>query len=69
MTQAIQNICDSCMNAGYDEGGFGLDEASMAMLLTEMGADMADHICDGPESGEQCGCACQRRNFAWRVRS
>lgn len=58
-------ICDSCSQAGYEEAaGLGLDDLDIAAtVLLEMGADIADHLCDETESeGEiRCECACRRR--------
>ena len=60
---AIQSVrlCDSCNNAADDEAGFELDQYSRDTLMFDLGADIADHICDSPESGETCRCACQPR--------
>ena len=55
------NICDSCNNAARDEVGSDLDEVTAEMLLTELGADILDHICDSPDNGSRCDCDCNRR--------
>jgi hypothetical protein len=54
-------ICDSCIMALEDEG-FGELEEDVGLLLTTLGADIADHLCDAIESdGEiECRCACKR---------
>lgn len=58
-------LCDSCLQAGEDEAqGFGLDNDQIVeTVLLELGADIADHICDEVETdGEiKCSCACRRR--------
>ena len=51
-------FCDSCTNSACDEAGGDLDQDSIAILLMEMGADIADHNCDARETGEDCACAC-----------
>ena len=60
MTTAI--LCDSCINAATDEAGYDLDAASTQIILIEMGADIADHICDSRENGQACHCACNNPN-------
>ena len=57
---AAPAFCDSCTNAACDEAGGDLDQDSIAILLIEMGADIADHCCDAAETGESCACACNR---------
>ena len=53
--------CDSCTNAAEDEAGFTPEPLALHLMLGEMGADIADHFCDGWESGRSCYCACRRR--------
>jgi hypothetical protein len=50
-------VCDSCLDALYDEGyeGEGAEE-----LLIALGADLPDHICESVETCKPCDCACQR---------
>ena len=54
-------VCDSCVMALEDET-FGELEEDVELLLTSLGGDIADHICDAIESeGEiDCRCACAR---------
>lgn len=54
-------VCDSCTNAAHDEGAGDIAE----LLMLEVGAEMADHLCDEEETGGQivCGCACRN----WRA--
>ena len=65
-------ICDSCANAVHDEAGGELDPDSTALIATELGRDIADHLCDDTENGEtvrKCLCACgDRRRAAGPVR-
>ena len=60
MTTKQTRYCDSCTNAARDEAGFELDPFSIHTVLFDMGADIADHICDSPENGEPCDCDCRR---------
>ena len=55
-------VCDSCTNAAHDEGAGAIAE----LLMLELGADMADHLCDEVETGGQivCGCACRNGRAA-----
>lgn len=55
------SVCDSCLDAAYDEGID--DDATANMVMLELGADLADHLCDQVETdGEtSCACACRRR--------
>lgn len=50
--------CDSCIQAAGDEGADGFEEEALA----ELGAEIADHLCDKRESeGEvPCDCPCNR---------
>jgi hypothetical protein len=50
-------ICDSCFMEAEDEGA---PEGEEAMLMCEMGGELADHLCDEIESdGDiQCACSC-----------
>ena len=50
--------CDSCSNAGHEDASIDLDDLSMAALLPDMGANIADHMCDEPENGETGDCTC-----------
>ena len=55
-------ICDSCLEAAAD---YGIpDRPSQELLMVELGADIADHLCDQVEArdlGIKCTCACRRR--------
>ena len=45
MTATAQTaFCDSCANPAQDETGFELDPYSHTVLLTDLGADIADHL-------------------------
>ena len=56
-------FCDSCKNAAHDEAGFDIDPLTEELLLLDMGADIADHLCDQDETAQPCLCACNRRHF------
>ena len=60
MTQTPNTYCDSCLDAAQDEAGFELDDFSIGAILGDMGADIADHLCDTTETGAPCACACNR---------
>lgn len=66
-------VCDSCVMALEDETFGELErvattEEDVELLLTSLGGDIADHICDAIETkGEiDCRCACARREKAKR---
>ena len=48
--------CESCLDAAYDEGAEDVDDAEL--LLAELGADIADHLCDNVEVGLEAECKC-----------
>ena len=51
-------VCDGCLTAAYDEGAG--DHGLQVTICTDMGADIADHLCDAreePGTGP-CACAC-----------
>ena len=54
-----RGICDSCLDAAHDEGA---EDDIAALVMLELGADLADHDCDGIESGGafKCLCPCRR---------
>ena len=54
-----RRICDSCLDAAHDEG---VDDDIAELAMLELGADMADHLCDAVESGGaiKCLCPCRR---------
>lgn len=59
------NVCDSCLTAAYDELGEMGGDTDLAMQRTvclEMGADIADHLCDEIEEPDlgPCACACKQ---------
>jgi len=61
---AATSPCDSCMDVGSEEAGnWGLNEDDIAEVLSELGGDIADHLCDEIETdGEiRCGCGCHLR--------
>ena len=64
-------ICDTCMEAAYEEGPFMAvgdmdppdpadDDDLFRYICVEYGAEMPDHICQRVETGEQCDCGCKR---------
>jgi len=56
-------VCASCLEAAVEEGAPD-DLESMTLVMVEMGADVADHLCDAreaPNDAAPCLCACQRR--------
>ena len=53
-------VCDGCLTTAYDEGAG--DRENQQIICREMGADIADHLCDAreePETG-RCSCACNQ---------
>lgn len=55
-------VCGSCLGAAEEEGL--PDRESQELVMVEMGADIADHLCDATEAPDldlRCSCACQRR--------
>ena len=52
----MSKFCDSCLDAAMDEGVPEGEEN----ILFDMGADIADHLCDQIESDGDivCRCAC-----------
>ena len=51
-------VCDGCLTAAYDEGAG--DPGLQRTVCLDMGADIADHLCDAreePGTGP-CACAC-----------
>ena len=54
------NVCDSCLDAAYDDG---VEGDMQDTVMRELGGDMADHLCDEieTEGGIICGCGCRRR--------
>ena len=50
-------FCDDCLDAAYDMGID--DDETMDTILSEMGADIADHTCESVEFDRVCGCACK----------
>jgi len=54
-------VCDYCISAAQEEGI--PDQATQALVMLEMGADMPDHLCamvEEPDIGYTCLCACVR---------
>ena len=54
-------VCDECLTAAYDMGVHGREE--QAMVMAELGADVADHLCaavEAPDIVPTCACACRR---------
>ena len=60
-------VCETCIEALEEEG---VPEGAEASMAIDMGADIADHLCDQIESdGDiQCACAChpRKRSITWR---
>ena len=56
-------ICDMCREALTDDDTetAELSEAEQDGLLVEMGADIADHLCEKREYGSPCDCGCNHR--------
>ena len=56
-------ICDSCQEALFDfwPSAADAEEAEIVQMLVEMGADIADHLCEKREYGTPCDCACNHR--------
>ena len=53
-------VCDGCLTAAYDEDAAGLTGDEQRTVCVDMGADIADHLCDAreePGTGP-CACAC-----------
>lgn len=57
-------ICESCLYAALDESGIDDegDEEYGRMICRDMGADLADHECEG----DGCTCACR---LSWQALS
>jgi len=57
------NVCESCIEALEEEG---VPEGAEAQMAVEMGADVADHLCDEIESAGdiRCACACHSHKLA-----
>ena len=53
-------VCDGCLTAAYDEGAG--DQEDQQIICREMGADIADHLCDAREElgMPTCACACNQ---------
>ena len=52
-------VCSSCLAAAEEEGA--PDRQSQELVMVEMGADIADHLCDAREAPDlklSCACAC-----------
>lgn len=53
----MQNVCDDCMTAAYDEGI--LDGEQQAQVCIDLGADIPDHLCESTDEPDiACACAC-----------
>ena len=62
----MSHVCDSCLDAAYDEAGSLFDDEDgtpAEEICLTLGADIADHLCDEIETqGEvRCDCACKQR--------
>ena len=65
----MSEICDPCGNAVEDEAEQPLDAQSKLTVAMEMGADIADHLCEKvTDNGRSCDCACSA-SWARRVRA
>lgn len=50
------DVCDSCCDVAYDEGIMdGVEQADVMRVIGDIGID---HVCDGKDENEPCGCAC-----------
>ena len=57
-----RQVCGSCLAAADEEGV--PDRESQELWMMELGADVADHLCDqveAPALGFQCRCGCRSR--------
>lgn len=55
----MAEICDSCGNAAEDEAEAPLDTQTKLTIAMDLGADIADHICEKvTDNGKECDCAC-----------
>ena len=60
-------ICNSCQNAVEDEAEGPLDGQSKLTIAMDLGADIADHLCERvADNGRSCDCACSA-SWARRV--
>ena len=54
-------VCDPCFEAGVEETSTDEDEDVVLEFLQEMGADIADHVCDHVDEPEiECQCTCNK---------
>ena len=65
MVGKILTVCDSCIDAGYDELPLGdagrTTTRRMSVIMRDMGDMVGDHLCDQIESdGDiRCNCGCR----------
>ena len=62
VTARASQVCGSCLAAAEAEGI--AERESQEPLMMELGADVADHLCDqveAPGLGLQCRCGCRSR--------
>lgn len=64
-------VCESCLEVADEEVAPDISSVrEMSSLMIDMGAELADHLCDQIESdGDiQCACAChpRKRSAVWR---
>jgi len=54
----MATICDSCYDAAYDEG---MPDGEEFEILSAIGGEISDHLCDEIESdGDiECRCSCK----------
>ena len=68
----VRLVCESCLEAADEEVSPDISSVrEMSSFMVDMGADIADHLCDQIESnGEiRCACACHPRHqgsASWR---
>ena len=57
----VRLVCESCLGAADEEVSPDISSVrEMSSFMVDMGADIADHLCDQLESNGdiQCACAC-----------
>jgi hypothetical protein len=58
-SEKVSAFCDSCLDGAHDEASGMFDDVDLDFqedILGMMGADIADHLCDGDETGQSCAC-------------
>ena len=61
MTNANLTVCETCIEAVYENGGDGLDYGTAVQCAVLVGEDMPDHICKRVDDPlVPCNCGCRR---------